>query len=66
MKTNILILKVVLIEIAVIFLLVKLFNSSYFDFIKRARSDAKFHLVKDGKFFVVRDTAENFVPMITF
>ena len=36
------------------------------DFIKRARGDAKFHLVKDGKFFVVRDTAENFVPMITF
>ena len=34
MKTNILILKVVLIEIAVIFLLVKLFNSSYFDFDK--------------------------------
>ena len=36
------------------------------DFIKRARGDAKFHLVKDGKFFVVRDTTENFVPMITF
>ncbi len=36
------------------------------DFIMRARDDAKFHLIKDGKFFVVRDTTENFVPMITF
>ena len=36
------------------------------DFIKRARSDAKFHLIRDSRFFVVRDTAENFVPMITF
>lgn len=36
------------------------------DFIVRARDDAKFHLVKDGKFFVVRDTTETFVPMITF
>ena len=36
------------------------------DFIKRARGDAKFHLVKDGKFFVVRDITEHFVPMITF
>lgn len=36
------------------------------DFIKRARGDAKFHLVKDGKFFVVRDITEHFVPMIGF
>lgn len=36
------------------------------DFIKRARSDAKFHLIRDSIFFVVRDTTENFVPMITF
>lgn len=36
------------------------------DIIKRSRSDAKFHLEKDYKFFVIRDTTEEFVPMIGF
>ena len=36
------------------------------DFIMRSRRDSKFHLEKSGKFFVIRDTAEEFVPMISF
>lgn len=33
------------------------------DFIKRGRSNAKFHLIKDYDFYVIRDTTESFVPM---
>lgn len=36
------------------------------DFIKRSRADAKFHVIKDDKFYVVRDTDEEYVPMISF
>ena len=32
-------------------------------FIKRGRKDAKFHLMRDCNFFVIRDMTEEFVPM---
>ena len=32
-------------------------------FIKRGRKDAKFHLVRDCNFFVIRDMTEELVPM---
>lgn len=34
--------------------------------IERTRNDAKFHLQKEGCFFVVRDTAEGYVPNLIY
>jgi hypothetical protein len=36
------------------------------DFIKRGRKDAKFHLIRDDKFLVIRDMTEEFVPMRSY
>lgn len=35
-------------------------------FIKRGRKDAKFHLIKDYQFLVIRDMTEEFVPMRSY
>ena len=36
------------------------------DFIKRGRKDARFHLVREGEFMVLRDTTEEYVPSFSF
>ena len=36
------------------------------EFIKRGRKDAKFHLIRDDKFLVIRDMTEEFVPMRSY
>lgn len=36
------------------------------EFIKRGRKDAKFHLIKDYQFLVIRDMTEEFVPMRSY
>lgn len=36
------------------------------NFIKRGNNDAKFHLIKDYIFFVIRDTTEEYVPMRSY
>lgn len=36
------------------------------NFIKRGKDDAKFHLVKEHTFFVIRDTTEAYIPMRSY